>query len=98
MAKRRNRAFEHYWVVIKGVNGQFYKQYHFTADDPKFPKTIPFNGVTYTLNKIEVCNLNGWYAWLKETRNPFRQVYNMIYRWWVPAAIMVLDEGVVTDG
>lgn len=56
-------------------------------------KTITCNGHQYRVDKEAVFSLHGWYPWLKENPwNAWRQVYNMIYRWWHSTGLLVYRE------
>lgn len=56
-------------------------------------KTFTYNGRKYNINRESLFFLHGWCPWLKDNVwNPWRQVYNMVYRWWYATGLLVYEE------
>lgn len=88
----RMKEFKHFLVVI-GLTKGGYLMRHYPASKFKKLRSIVYQDVEYLFEKSSVFTLHGWYPWLSENRwNAWRQVYNMAYRYWNPAAMVYFEE------
>lgn len=64
-----------------------------TAKSPSPLKMISCNGHMYDLDRKSAFTLHGWYPFLKESRwNAWRQVYNMLYRYFIATGLLYYEE------
>jgi hypothetical protein len=93
----RIKEFKHYVVIIALVNGAYLIR-DYTAERMDELVSISKYGHRYELDRKTALTLHGWYPWLKENRwNAWRQVYNMLYRYFVPCALLYYEEPATID-
>jgi hypothetical protein len=86
------KDFKHYVVLVNLSKGGYWMRVMNAAGLDRL-KTIACNGHKYEVNRKYVFALHGWYPFLKENRwNAWRQVYNMIYRYFIATGLLYYEE------
>lgn len=92
MNLERIKQFRHYVIIVALATGGYWMRDMSTKDLERL-KSIQCNGHKYAVERNSVFTLHGWYPWLTENRwNAWRQVYNMIYRWWNACGLLYYEE------
>ena len=88
----RIKEFKHYVVIVSLFNGGYWIR-DMTSEALARLKTLTVHGHKYAIDRNSVFTLHGWYSWLKENRwNAWRQVYNMVYRYFIPCGLLYYEE------
>jgi hypothetical protein len=94
----RVKEFKHYLVHVKLLEGGYWMK-HYTAEKFDTLASVRVRDNRYVFQKSLVYSLHGWYPWLKENRwNAWRQVYNMLYRYFIAAGFLYFEEQKPIDG
>jgi hypothetical protein len=93
----RVKEFKHYVVIVALVTGTYWIR-DYTAERMDRLVSVSKYGHKYEIDRKAVLTLHGWYPWLKENRwNAWRQVYNMIYRYFVPCGLLYYEDPAVIN-
>ena len=88
----RIKEFKHYVLMVLLSKGGYWLR-DMSPEELGRLKTFPVNGHKYGVDRNFVFTLHGWYPWLKENRwNAWRQVWNMIYRYFIPTGLLYYEE------
>lgn len=86
------KEFQHYVVIVKFQNDGYWLR-DYTKEKLEKLVAVRYDKCRYVIDKSSSFSLHGWYPWLKENRwNAWRNVYNMLYRYFIPCGLLYYEE------